>query len=52
MTGKQLKVSILLTLYVIIIEVLTIYHGYHFTDYIHSKGDETMILQLARLRVK
>lgn len=42
MSGKQLTISILLTLYVVTIGGLTIYHGYNFINYIHIKGDETI----------
>jgi len=42
MTTRSWIVYVLLALYVFVISVLTIYHAYHFTDYTHVKGDETI----------
>jgi hypothetical protein len=42
MTSRQKTILILLTLYVLTIGGLTVYHAFNFSDYIHSKGDETI----------
>jgi hypothetical protein len=42
MTSKKTTILILLTLYVLALGVLTIYHAFNFSDYIHMKGDETI----------
>jgi|GEM_PF-5609061 len=42
MTGKQLTIRILLAGYIAAIAGLTIYHAFHFSAYVHWKGDETI----------
>jgi hypothetical protein len=42
MTSRQTIILILLTLYVLTIGGLTVYHAFNFSDYIHWKGDETI----------
>lgn len=42
MKGKQLRVLIGLLVYVIVIGSLTIYHAYNFSNYTHTKGDESI----------
>jgi len=42
MEGKQWTIVISLIAYVVIIGLLTFYHAFHFSDYVHTKGDETV----------
>jgi uncharacterized Tic20 family protein len=42
MTNRQQIIGFLLALYVVTIGGLTIYHAFNFSDYAHSKGDETI----------
>ncbi len=42
MIRKKTTTLVLLTLYVLLIGGLTIYHAFNFSDYVSKKGDETI----------